>query len=110
VREARTVRGATLTRGAVRSSAVTVNLRDAGVGSTFPAASIARTLNVWTPAASPVNRAGLAHGAQAPPSRRHSKRAPASLAENANVALLPLTAPSPIAVSGGVVSGCGGEP
>ena len=40
--------------GAVVSAAWIVHVRVAGVPSTFPAASIARTLKVWLPAARPV--------------------------------------------------------
>src|SRR5947208_11120155 len=49
-----------------------------GDGSVFPAASVARTSNVCALSASPLTEWGLAQGAQAPPSIRHSKLEPGS--------------------------------
>ena len=45
-----------------------------GVGSTFPAGSMARTASVWLPAASGGVVKGDAQGSNAPPSMLHSKR------------------------------------
>src|SRR4051794_718507 len=53
-----------------------------GVPSTLPAASAARTARSWPPG----TVSGLAHGAQAPPSRWHSKRASGSVDENVTAA------------------------
>src|SRR5215212_7616645 len=78
--------GATVvTVGAVAS---TVQVRAAGVGSTLPAASFARTSKVWLPAARLAYALGEAQLAQAAPSSRHSKVAPDWLAEKANVAVV----------------------
>jgi hypothetical protein len=51
----------------------TVQVREAGVGSMLPATSFARTSNVCEPSASPENDDWKTHGANAAPSRRHSK-------------------------------------
>ena len=56
-----------------------VNVRDAGVGSTFPAASRARTSNVYVPSASAPTLCGDVHPANAPRTIRHSNVAPDSL-------------------------------
>jgi hypothetical protein len=79
-------------------------LVDAGVGSTLPARSTARTASVCEPSGRPLKCAGLSHASYGPPSRRHSKRAPASLDENETVALSPLTDGVATVVSGGVSS------
>ncbi len=64
-----------------------VNDDDAGVGSTLPAASIARTSNVRVPSATPDTTNGLEHAANAAASTRHWNVAPVSPgALNANVA------------------------
>src|SRR5918996_771903 len=63
----------------------TVQACEAGVGSGLPAASVARTAKVWPPSASGPTGSGLVQGAQAPPSRRHSKVEAPSLAENAKL-------------------------
>ena len=55
--------------GAVES---TVHVELAGVASTLPAASIARTWNVWLPDARPLSASGLEHAANGEPSRLHS--------------------------------------
>lgn len=47
----------------------TVNDREAGVGSLFPAASTARNATVWLPAASPGNVCGEAQSTNAAPSK-----------------------------------------
>ena len=90
----------------------TVNDRDAGVASTLPAASVARTRNVYTPSASEPRMRGDVQGPNEPtaapgPSSRHSNVEPASVEENVNVALLTLivpVGPPVIVVSGAVVS------
>src|SRR5687768_1514289 len=64
------------------ASVSTVHAWEAGVGSGLPAASVARTSKVWPPSASGPTGSGLVQGAQAPPSSRHWKVEPASLAEN----------------------------
>ena len=68
----------------------TVHARVAGVPSTLPATSTARTANVCVPFARPPYVAGLAHERQTPPSSEHSKPAPACEA-NVKVALALLT-------------------
>ena len=55
----------------------TVNARDAGVGSTFPAGSVARTSKVCAPSASDAVVTGVEHEPHTPPSTRHSKVEPA---------------------------------
>ena len=50
----------------------------AGVGSTLPAASIARTSKTCAPFASPSTECGLAHACQAPPSSLHSNESGSS--------------------------------
>ena len=92
----------------VESGAVvsTTQVRRAGVGSTFPAASRARTSNACCPSARPLYAAGEAQLANAAPSREHSNPATASLAANSNVAAVAATVPcgpATIVVSGGVV-------
>src|SRR5918999_1594940 len=62
--------------GAVVSA---VHVRVAGVASTLPAASIARTRNVCDPADSPVTVRGDVHAAHAPLSTWHWNVEPASL-------------------------------
>ena len=85
----------------------TVNARDAGVGSTFPAGSVARTSKVWAPSVSDPVVSGVEHEPQAPPSTRHSKVEPAWSAEKPNVGVASLVGPEgplSIAVSGAAVS------
>ena len=77
--------GASDVFGAVRS---TVQACAAGVASTLPAASSARTSNVCAASVSPVYDAGLEQSANAPPSIRHSKPGPASDAVNEKLALV----------------------
>jgi hypothetical protein len=67
-----------------------VQVKDAGVGSTFPAASTAATLNVCGPAASPVYGCGLVQVAAAAVSSWHWKVAPLSGDVKANEALVEL--------------------
>ena len=55
-----------------------VNVRLAGVWSTFPAASRARTSNVYVPSASAPTSCGDVHAVNAAASSRHSNVAPAS--------------------------------
>ncbi len=85
----------------------TVNARDAGVGSTFPAVSVARTSKVCAPSASDPVVSGVEQEPHAPPSTRHSKLEPAWLAENANVGVASLVGPEgplSIVVFGAAVS------
>ncbi len=63
----------------------TVNAHEAGVGSTFPAVSVARTSKVCAPSVSDAVVSGVVHELQAPPSTRHSNVEPASSAEKVNV-------------------------
>src|SRR5688572_1752436 len=56
----------------------TVQTYLAGPASVFPARSVARTSKTCMPSASAAYRCGLEQAAQSPPSRRHSKLAPAS--------------------------------
>jgi hypothetical protein len=65
--------------GGVRS---TTQENAAGLGSTIPAASVARTPNVWLPAERSESVVGLAQAAHWPASRRQSKLEPGSLAAN----------------------------
>jgi hypothetical protein len=93
----------------------TAKLRLAGVGSTFPAASLARTSKVCAPSASLAVVWGEEHGANEALSTRHSKLDPGSLDENSNVGVLfvvvaPAAGPAVIVVSGGVVSGAPSPP
>ena len=95
--------------------ATTLQAWTAGVGSTFPDPSVARTSNRWEPIPSPVHDAGLVHGMKPAPSRRHSKvSAPtgdrSSLPANVNAAVessVLAGGPEVIAVSGAVTSGSG---
>src|SRR5262245_22454090 len=50
----------------------------AGEASVFPAGSVARTSNVCAPSVRPARLSGLVHGAQLPPSVRHSNVEPPS--------------------------------
>src|SRR5437764_6333923 len=61
-----------------RSSTVQVEL--AGVGSVLPAGSVARTAKLWLPSASAAVVCGLVEDIYVPPSMRHSKVEPGSLA------------------------------
>ena len=65
----------TVVSGAVVS---TVNVREAGVASALPAASLARTEKVCEPSPSPVRSFGDVQAAQAPASSLHSNVAPSS--------------------------------
>ena len=85
----------------------TVKLRDAGVGSTLPAGSVARTSNVWAPSASEAVVWAELQEAQAPASTRHSNVEPAWLAENVNVGVASFVGPDgplSIVVCGAAVS------
>jgi hypothetical protein len=85
--------------------------RLAGVESTFPARSIARTRNVCNPLASRRYVRGERHDLQRRASSRHRNVEPASVATNLNVALravVDLAGPRVIRVSGGVRSTTGG--
>ncbi len=89
------------------SGSTTVQPRCAGEGSRLPAASTARTSNVWAPAASPVRTLGDSQAANAAPPRRHSNAAGASVEVNWNVAVVDSTepvGPAVMVVFGGVVS------
>ena len=84
----------------------TVKARLAGVASVLPAASAARTSNVWAPLASAGVVCGEVQVTNAAPSTRHWKVASASL-ENVKVGVESFVVPvGPvlIVVSGGVVS------
>ena len=79
----------------------------AGVGSVFPAASVALTLNSCLPRARPAYVAGEEHGTNSAPSSEHSNVLLSSVDENENVALLVFTepfGPASMRVSGGSVS------
>src|SRR5262245_47153562 len=65
-----------------------VQLKLAGVASVLPAASRARTWNVWTPWARPVRLFGLVQAAYAAPSTEHSNVAEPSGEVNAKLALV----------------------
>ena len=83
----------------------TVQATVAGVGSTFPSASIARTAKVCWPGAS-VYAAGEEQAAKAAPSSEHSKLEPPSEEAKAKLVDSALVVPGPdeIVVSGGVLS------
>jgi hypothetical protein len=94
----------------VSGGGVTLQLWLAGLRSTLPAASLARTRSWCTPTASPVYSGGDGQVPKVPPSREHSKVEPVSLDENVKVAsVLPVSAggPESIVVCGAVVSGGG---
>jgi hypothetical protein len=74
-----------LVLGGVRS---TFQVYAAGLPSTLPARSIARTRKVWLPALNPIKVCVLLHAAKAAPSSRHSKVLPASFDVNAKLALV----------------------
>ena len=59
----------------------------------MPAASFARTENVWEPFERPVYVFGDAHAVQTPPSSLHSKPEPPSVELKVNVALVELMLP-----------------
>ena len=80
-----------LTAGGVEVSVVSgavvsmVHVKLAGVVSAFPAASRARTNNVWLPSDRPARASGVVHATKAAPSRLHSK-VPASFEVNVKLA------------------------
>src|SRR3954468_16997482 len=59
-------------------------VQEAGDASVLPAASVARTSNVWELSLSPPTLFGLVHGAKAAPSTLHSKLEPGSVEVNVN--------------------------
>jgi hypothetical protein len=84
-----------------------VKEREAGVGSVFPAASVARTSKVCGPSARAFSVRGDVQLAQAPPSTRHSNVAPGSSAEKVKAgapALVRPLGPLSIVVCGAAVS------
>src|SRR5918992_1006971 len=87
----------------------TVHVWLAGVWSTLPAASLARTRKLCTPADRSVSWTGELHELNDSPSTAHSKLEPASLDENTRVALVLSESEGAeselIVVSGAVVSG-----
>jgi hypothetical protein len=85
----------------------TVKARVAGVGSVFPAGSVARTENVYGPSRSATGVNGDAQAAYVLPSSEQANVDPASLAVNENVgvaSVVPPVGPAVIVVLGGVVS------
>ncbi len=88
------------------ATTATVNVREAGVASTLPAASLARTENVCSPSARFVYACGDVHAANAALSRRHSNVAPGSLvkANDAEFVVMVPVGPLVIVVSGAAVS------
>ena len=88
------------------ATTATVNVREAGVASTLPAASLARTANVCWPSARFVYACGEVHAANAALSRRHSNVAPGSLvkANDAVFVVMVPVGPLVIVVSGAAVS------
>ena len=83
-----------------------VNVCEAGVGSTLPAASMARTSNVCVPAASVAGVKGTCRPRSAAVSMRHWNVEPASVEVNAKVGVVSLvgSGPAVIVVSGAMVS------
>src|SRR5919106_142430 len=67
--------------------ASTVQLELAGDPSGVPAGSVARTLNSWSPSASPLYSAGEEQASQAELSSEHSNTDPATFDENSKLAL-----------------------
>ena len=65
-----------------------VQVWPAGVGSTLPAASLARTLKLWLPSARLLVLWGEAQAVKAAASSEHSNIVPSSLLLKVNVALL----------------------
>ena len=63
---------------AVGGVASTSHVQVAGLASTFPAGSVARTSKACVPSASAASVSGLAHACQPPPSSRHSNVEPVS--------------------------------
>ena len=87
---------------------ITVHVRTAGVGSEFPAASVARAEKVCAPGTRPVWLIGLLQAAKGRPSSEQSKPEPVSDEVNSKLAEVVFTCPyglPVIVVSGGVVSG-----
>ena len=76
----------------------TVNVREAGVESGLPSASVARTEKVCSPSVSEAVVTGDSHGAKVPVSSLHSNVAPASLATNSKVGVASVVAPAGPAV------------
>ena len=92
--------------GSLSGGATMVHMYAAGIGSTWPTESVARTSNTCWPTARPVYWRGEVHGTQPPLSSWHSNVA-ASLAENSKIALVAsveLSGPESTVVSGGVSS------
>src|SRR5918996_1762554 len=78
-----------VTGGVVSRGGVMFQLWPAGVGSTCPSASVARTATLCQPTARPVYvTLPELHGVHAPPSSAHSKVAPARFEEKVIVALV----------------------
>jgi hypothetical protein len=95
------------TAGAVVS---TVQVRCAGVASTLPAASVARTANAWEPSLRPAYCCPETQAAKGAASRLHWNVAVASSEENLNTADADVTVPdgpASMVVSGAVVSAAG---
>src|SRR3954452_8370482 len=85
----------------------TAQVRDAGVGSTLPALSMARTSKLCTELARPLKGCGDEHGVQAPPASRPRNVEPASLElkpKLAEVAAVEPCGPLEMTECGGVVS------
>ena len=94
-------------------SAVIVQVWLAGVASVLPAGSVALASNVCSPVDNPEYAFGELQELKLPPSRRHSNVDPASLEEKVKEALVLVVVPdgpSPIVVSGGVLSAGGVDP
>jgi hypothetical protein len=85
-----------------------VHVTLAGVASTFPAASVALTVNVWLPTVRPVYGCGLVHALKAALSSEQAYVAPFGLSDvKLNDALVAVVGEAGLAVmivSGGVVS------
>ncbi len=91
----------------VGGAVLTVNDRVAGLASTLPAASVARTETLCEPSASAAVVHGLAQLTHEPESTRHWNVEPDSVAEKANVGVLSFVVPvgpELMVVSGAVVS------
>jgi hypothetical protein len=89
------------------SHRATLNVRSAGVGSTLPARSIARTRKMWEPSESAGDVLGELQKEKAAESKRHWKLEPGSLEAKVKVGVRSLVGPAGpavIVVSGTAVS------
>src|SRR3954451_21024750 len=92
----------------IGAAVLTVQVRESGVGSVLPAASVAVTVKVWSPGASPLSVTGDEHGEYGAPSSVQVYPEAGSEAVNSiwpPVAPVSPEGPAVIVVSGAVRSG-----